>query len=1170
MQLSKFLNYIILFSFIFGWIWSSYTLYAATITSEKKKESNNSNKKTSNDSTKKPAPRILKKKASDGSTKKPATKIFKKKTSDDSIKRPAAWDKNNKIELIDIINTVKASNEDLLKFKDLIKNIISEEKVLTNKEWEYYLGSTFDKNVHEKKINKEDIKKMKEKIKKVIDKEFEVKGIFVDKKWDILSWLNINLYSLHRDKKVESQITDSNGIVSFNLKRWKYLVNITKKWYPLYKEIEFVVNSDIDKKVIINTEKMKTQILWKVMCGSKRAKKAHIYAIEDKTWKIVHINTLDRGSYKLYVKKGLRTLGGIVECDSVEYTLEDSSLEVTKSMRHDIKAMEQGTRELALMEWFLVEPEDVNISVSFWVPKWKNLKKVVWFINMKEINSNYEKNYVVRWINTTQFKLKKWVYNTRVYLKWVWEIYNKKNIEISEDSKIEIQVEWKNKPVIVSWIVSDESELMQDAYILLQNKFTRQSVWTNSDEYWEFEIEVKPWKYLVIIKKNWYNDIIKPIEVWDEWYTPSQPIILTPVSFNDIKISWTVISNDNDVVPNAFLNIIWKNELGDKIWLGNITDDDWYFEFSVSSEYNWKIIVKADWYKRKLLSLGDLHWDYNKKIKLTHLGKTKKAILSVIRSGGSKNIIRKESNFKINISKGSIGEGTWMSYLSTKETTSIPEIPWSNTIGDMAIDITLVSEDGSSITQLNDDIVIDLTYSWAQLVETYSWLTIANLNNLQINYFDTILQTWVPLSTIVTVEDFDLTMYDDDSLLKNIENYETLQINLKTTTNHLTLFTSIVSTVVENTETDDVTSWLTETILQLSSYFENMSQSIKLVAWKDLNKVLKIKRDGETIYITDLLSDASDTISNIWENAVNFAVWDILQTATDWSISISLDGYTTMDITPWSTLKLAEAWVWYLTYETVQGAVKYRFNSRDKWEFLYKVKWKTSYATIRGTTLIMYSDEDKDMYQLEKWNIDVYNSEQDKTVNMNPWDKYIVYTDGTDKLTKWSSDTDNDTDNNTDNTTNTISQIAELLHSKWITNLTHNNTPYDSNLNRAETALLIQRFATKLLNKKTTKENCTFDDISNYPTNTQNEILNACKIWLYKWANNKFLPTNISTKAEIVIVFARLLNNDATMELNDAYDYMLDNEILTIDDRGQAFVPLARKGIYDMMSKAMP
>ncbi len=108
----------------------------------------------------------------------------------------------------------------------------------------------------------------------------------------------------------------------------------------------------------------------------------------------------------------------------------------------------------------------------------------------------------------------------------------------------------------------------------------------------------------------------------------------------------------------------------------------------------------------------------------------------------------------------------------------------------------------------------------------------------------------------------------------------------------------------------------------------------------------------------------------------------------------------------------------------------------------------------------------------------------------------------------------------------------------WITNLNVvKNIEYFSNTStRFVAALMLTRFAKNVLHKKYIKsENeCIFNDIYNLPVIDQSQIIESCRLWLFKWDNWKFMPWNKFYKSSLIVVLDRILKNNPNIELTQA------------------------------------
>ncbi len=109
---------------------------------------------------------------------------------------------------------------------------------------------------------------------------------------------------------------------------------------------------------------------------------------------------------------------------------------------------------------------------------------------------------------------------------------------------------------------------------------------------------------------------------------------------------------------------------------------------------------------------------------------------------------------------------------------------------------------------------------------------------------------------------------------------------------------------------------------------------------------------------------------------------DTISTTKEGSVQLAINGYSTLDISPLASVSISDAGKDFLTYENLSGQVKYAFSKREEGNFTYKIKGKTGYATIRGTTLEVNSTDSGNTYALIEGKIDVYNSVLKKTVSM--------------------------------------------------------------------------------------------------------------------------------------------------------------------------------------------
>lgn len=145
---------------------------------------------------------------------------------------------------------------------------------------------------------------------------------------------------------------------------------------------------------------------------------------------------------------------------------------------------------------------------------------------------------------------------------------------------------------------------------------------------------------------------------------------------------------------------------------------------------------------------------------------------------------------------------------------------------------------------------------------------------------------------------------------------------------------------------------------------------------------------------------------------------------------------------------------------------------------------------------------------------------------------------------------------------------ATVLYQKNITKVAPANTAFYEGLNRKNAALLVKRFATNVLGKKDIKKEseCAYTDIWSFAVADQADIVSSCTLGIFKSAST-FSPDYAFSRGQLVIVVARLISWNPTMELTDSYDYLLHLGIVKVDDRNESTKPALRKDLYIMLSR---
>lgn len=145
------------------------------------------------------------------------------------------------------------------------------------------------------------------------------------------------------------------------------------------------------------------------------------------------------------------------------------------------------------------------------------------------------------------------------------------------------------------------------------------------------------------------------------------------------------------------------------------------------------------------------------------------------------------------------------------------------------------------------------------------------------------------------------------------------------------------------------------------------------------------------------------------------------------------------------------------------------------------------------------------------------------------------------------------------------------MYSEKVTKLAPEKTNFYNWLKRWEAALLLKRFWVEKLaieSKKSATE-CAFIDVANIDAEAKAEIQESCTYGLFKGNGKSFMPDGTFTRGQAIMVIARMLNGDPTMELDDSYDYLLNNKIIKVDDRKDSERQVTRSELYIMISRIL-
>lgn len=155
------------------------------------------------------------------------------------------------------------------------------------------------------------------------------------------------------------------------------------------------------------------------------------------------------------------------------------------------------------------------------------------------------------------------------------------------------------------------------------------------------------------------------------------------------------------------------------------------------------------------------------------------------------------SGVKITIPPNALGSDTSSGSIKSSNTSSVSKTSSANPLGSIGKEITATDGTGAAITNLSDDIELELVYYMSDIDSTLSDYT--KLNLLTNSYWDTSVSNWVSMSTTKTAytksnsSDTDWTTVTDyeaftSALQSNSSAYSDYKIALNSSSDHLTVF----------------------------------------------------------------------------------------------------------------------------------------------------------------------------------------------------------------------------------------------------------------------------------------------------------------------------------------------------------------------------------------------
>ena len=141
------------------------------------------------------------------------------------------------------------------------------------------------------------------------------------------------------------------------------------------------------------------------------------------------------------------------------------------------------------------------------------------------------------------------------------------------------------------------------------------------------------------------------------------------------------------------------------------------------------------------------------------------------------------------------------------------------------------------------------------------------------------------------------------------------------------------------------------------------------------------------------------------------------------------------------------------------------------------------------------------------------------------WETSITVIENS-KTTETTTQNTNSSTSNKTNKSLSNDEIIQMLNKKWIT-IRKNWEDFKPNKNiRRDEAAKMLSVSTKYLTKSAKLSavgSCSFDDLDDAWADLRSVVKESCELWLFKWSNHKFNPSNSITNAQLLTVVWRML-----------------------------------------------
>ena len=354
----------------------------------------------------------------------------------------------------------------------------------------------------------------------------------------------------------------------------------------------------------------------------------------------------------------------------------------------------------------------------------------------------------------------------------------------------------------LSGTITGASSTIENAWIWIGNEKTGEYTAETTDSSGNYSITLKNGSYKMGVEASGYSPQ-PPTQV----EISSDTIANYDLATNDKTISGTIYSDNNnnnnyDLGEELLDGWAWIEDTTSKERIGAATNNNGTFSISTTNG-TYKLKAIADGYSITTfgtLTVNDSN-SSNNNIKLIARAnwdsKIKSQSITPSMGGSLDDSGQTGAGIKITIPPNALGPDINSGSIDSKEVSNVAQTSSANPLGNIGKEITATDSSGAAITNLSDDIEIELVYYKDDISD---YLTdYLKLNTLTNSYWDTSLGNWVAMSTTKTAytkdnsEDTNWAIATDyntfvTNLANNPSTYADYKIALNSNTDHLTIF----------------------------------------------------------------------------------------------------------------------------------------------------------------------------------------------------------------------------------------------------------------------------------------------------------------------------------------------------------------------------------------------